>query len=56
MTAELDKTLLTEAEMQGGEESWAALPDPFREVWELDLAGGGDTQDHDHAHGHDHAH
>ena len=45
--AELDGCLLTDEEMVGGVESWAALPDPFCEAWERELTGA--TPDHSHA-------
>lgn len=56
--AELDKCLLMDEEMAGGDESWAALPDPFREAWDLDMTEGTHGHDHDHGHddGHDHDH
>lgn len=48
----LDRCLLTDEEMAGGEENWAALPDPFREAWdkELEMADSSGTHDHEHAH------
>jgi G3E family GTPase len=54
--AELQRCLLTDEEMIGGLESWAALPDPFRLAWDLEMVGGGKTtHEHDH-HDHGHAH
>ena len=53
---ELDRCLLTDKEMAGGEESWAALPDPFREAWdtELEMAdSSATTHTHEHAHTHE---
>jgi G3E family GTPase len=55
--AALDACLLTEEEMAGGAEGWAALPDPFAEAWELAMTAGTAGQDAGgHAHDHDHAH
>ena len=51
--AALEACLLTDEEMAGGEESWAVLPDPFREAWDLELqiaAEDGTNHDHSHAH------
>ena len=55
---ELKRCLLTDEEMDGGVESWAALPDPFRVAWDLEFAAGeagGASHKHDHHHGDDHA-
>ena len=43
--------LLTEKEMAGGVEAWAALPDPFADAWDREMLAG-DTHDHDHDHKH----
>ena len=50
----LNACLLTEAEMAGGAEVWAAFSDPFAEAWERELAVA-DAQSHEH-HDHDHTH
>ena len=55
--AALDACLLTEEEMAGGDQAWAALPDPFAEAWEREVEAGGSTgHDHEHDHGQGHAH
>ena len=55
-SAALEACLLTEAEMAGGAEAWAAFADPFAEAWERELAEA-DAQSHGHHdHDHDHAH
>jgi G3E family GTPase len=53
--ATLEACLLTEEEMAGGEGAWGALPDPFAEPWERDLAAG-DAGAAAGGAGHEHAH
>ena len=54
--AALDACLLTEEEMAGGDQAWAALPDPFAEAWEREAAEGDGPHEHEHEHAHAHAH
>jgi hypothetical protein len=42
--------------MAGGDQAWAALPDPFAEAWEREAAEGDGPHEHAHAHAHAHAH
>ena len=54
--ASLNDCLLTDAEMAGGKEFWAALPDPF-EAWGGEKARpAGSQSDHGHSLGHGHGH
>ena len=49
-TAALSTCLLSDEEMEAGQEAWAALPDPFAQAWDAEMNG------HDHGHDHDGAH
>ena len=51
--AALEACLLTDEEMAGGHESWAALADPFREAWDREL-GAAESAEQDHNHNHAH--
>ena len=53
--AALDACLLTEEEMAGGDQAWAALPDPFAAAWDLEMMSAA-QEGHAHDHAHEHAH
>ena len=51
----LTACLLTDEEMAGGAEAWAALPDPFAEVLGREACGACMVHDHSHHDAHSHA-